>query len=97
MSKESDLKILKLANVAFSESSENLNRAKVQMTVHCPHQVGDNAVVTEYAHHGKVMRVKNLKVEESFGKWYYRVSGYVLKKDGTPGKQKAESVYPVEV
>lgn len=63
-----------------------------------PAKIGDIIEVTGYSFRGKQMQVARIfLVQHSPTRWVWRLSGPVLKKDGTPGNQTGETSYEIEV
>jgi hypothetical protein len=56
----------------------------------CPVKVGDTVRVNGYAHRGKMMVVRSVRIKEWASKYEWSVIGPIIKKDGTPGQQDGE-------
>lgn len=56
---------------------------------HSPYKKGDIIKCNASHDSGKSIIVEHVSIQNSMFKWRWRVLGYVLKKDGTPGRKKA--------
>ena len=64
-----------------------------------PFKVGDDIEINGFSHKGKLMRVEKVRCHLSIHteKLHFSAFGKVLKKDGTPGLQDADSTYTIDM
>lgn len=64
----------------------------------CTIKIGDVVPVNGYSHHGKMMKVERLSLQQTHSReQYFKAWGTVLKKDGTLSVNKGESTWDFDM
>lgn len=99
MSKEFDLtqllsadmaKLVEL-NRALQDAKDAVSAHKAEMTKHCEVKIGDEVLCNGHSHKGKTIVVDRVWLHDMYGgKYQFRASGKIKKKNGEIGGQVGE-------
>lgn len=81
------------------EANDRLESFKKELEATAPVKVGDVVEVSGYSFNGKKMLVGRVHLKDWWGRtrWEWAAAGKVIKKDGTPGEQTAETTWEIEL
>ena len=82
---------------AVRTAREELQKYTEASFIEAPAKPGDIVEITGYSYRGSNMQVVRIElIGEGRGQFHWRATGFVLKKDGTPGLNHAETYWEIE-
>lgn len=82
---------------AVRTAREELGKYTEDSLVEAPAKPGDIVEITGFSYRGSSMQVVRIAlISEGRGQFHWRATGFVLKKDGTPGLNHAETYWEIE-